>query len=179
VSIRLPYGTYKGATHSDSSPMVMCELRMDLNEEGARLRIATGEHVEDDLIEHNELVDMTPEQIAREFNDGTDISGVIGMQIDEIDEEGVRFLLLREMTDAEVEEANREREPGEPIASAIDFNRLIIRGLPGEEVFGYSMLFTPEQVEAGCFDRFLARLTAEAGEGMFPRIEYDGKPKPE
>jgi hypothetical protein len=164
-------GVYKGFTWSDDAPQVVCEMDVILDDLLLTLRIATGTRILMPVsVRRSEIRDLRREEIAAHYNEGADIEGIVGI---ELGEGGIHLLLLREPTD---EEVNADLEPGEEPILASDVNRILVLGLPGEEAFGHSMLFTPEQVHAGTFDRAVALTEQQLGKGTIPRIANNGKP---
>jgi hypothetical protein len=163
-------GTYRGFTWSDDAPQVMCEMEVVIDDAALTLRIATGTRIITDSVPRSQLRDLTRDEIAAHYKDGADIEGIVGITLGE---DGIHLLLTREVTD---EEANADLEPGDEPIPASDISRIIVMGMAGEEAFGPSNLFLPEQVAAGAFDRAVAHVERQLGEGTVPRLALGGKP---
>lgn len=164
-------GVYKGFTWSDDAPQVVCELEVSIDDLLVTLRIATGTRIIAPLsVPRAQIRDLTHDEITAYYLDGADIDGIVGI---ELGQTGIRLLLLREPTD---EEINADLEPGEEPIAATEVIRITVLGLPGEEAFGHSMLFTPEQVKAGTFDRAVAHTEKTLGAHSIPLIANGGLP---
>jgi hypothetical protein len=162
--MQLPNGTYRGLTWTDESPSVMGEMEVVIDDTSFHMRIATGLELITDSLPRSEVRDITTDEVAAHFNEGSDITDVVGVQVGH---DGVVLLRLAD-PDNLLGLSDEEREESR------DAPRVMVLGMTGAEVFGPSLLFTPSQVEAGLFDRCLAGIQAELGRNAVPLIAHNG-----
>jgi hypothetical protein len=162
--VQLPNGTYRGFTWTDESPSAMGEMKVVIDGTGLHLRIATGLKLITESVTLPEVRDLTTDEVVAHFKESSDTTDVVGVQIGH---NGVVLLYLADpdkllgLSDEEKEESR-------------DAPRVVVRGMAGEEGFGPSYLYTPDQVEAGLFDRCLAAIQAELGQHAVPLIADGG-----
>lgn len=174
---RFVRGVYRGFTWSGNSPVLQSEMELIITDKDLEFRFAVDIEDLDDMLRGSiplsEILDLTPAEIADDLNKfaglvkGADIKGIVGIALRE---GGFHLLLWPESTE---EEVNADVEPGEEWVRAIDEPRVRVFGMPTQEEYGHSFLFTPDQVAAGAFDREVARIALEYGnENLLPRLKY-------
>jgi len=151
--MHLPNGTYRGLTPTDESPSALGEMEVVIDDRNVSLRIATGLEIVTDSVPRSEVKDLTHDEVVAQFNEGADITDVVGIKLGD---DGVILLLL-------ADPANLRGLSGEGREESRNAARVVVRGMFGEEAFGPSHLFTPQQVEAGLFDQALTAIEAEVG----------------
>lgn len=167
------YGTYRGFTFTDESGVALGELCVVLGPGTITQTIATGRGLELDVIDIAEMREMTADEIAAEFDEGADTTGVRGIihveaTPDTIDEyQHLLFFGAYKGTGEVMENGEIDEDATEQV---------LVRGMFGEEAFGPSILFTPAQVLAGDFESAVTAIETEARlPGSIPRINNGGR----
>jgi hypothetical protein len=153
-----PNGTYRGFSPTDESGIGLGELELVINDDTLSYHFATGLKVHSEEAPRLELRQLEPHEVAERFNPEANIAGITGYVLNE---DGAILLLLAETPEA----------PETPRA-------LLLRFVSDEidAIFGPTVLFTPEQVEAGYFDQTIAEIEAQQGDiGVIPRLANNGK----
>lgn len=160
-------GTYLGFTWSSDSSIGLAEFEAVITDDRLDFRMATGTSIHTDGMDAVHIKELSRQEIAEHFNDGTDVQTIRGVKLGE---SGVVMLLLAEPDEAAKQAiVNEGGLPG-------DINRIVVLGLPNDYGFDHSMLALPEQVAAGTHERNITNLEANFGKGVFPRLALDGKP---
>ena len=152
-------GTYLGFAPTDESDAGVGELEVVFDDEIIRFRAATGLEVDTEEIPRSELRKMSIEELSGAF-------GVAASDLDDvtafmIGDDGPIFV-----------SASPDQE--EPNMSGIAIFRLY--GEDIDAIFGPSILFTPEQIAAGQFDRAIESIETEHGDpGAIPRLANNGQ----
>ena len=145
------FGTYTGLSPTDESKIAMGEIEVTINEQGLKIRHATGLTINDETVPLEQVRKLTEDELRSQFNANSDAhTRVDGFQIGE----GTTLLFYR--------------EPSE------DDARLIVRLDEFVEMLGITMLYDEEQVANGAFDRLIEGATEQVGPYPFPRLEYGG-----
>jgi hypothetical protein len=148
-------GKYLGISPTEESPCAYGEAEFTLNDETFSLRRATVQRIVT-IMEgpRSDLIELMAGEISVHFRDGADIRGISGLRYGE---SGVILLLFPDVPGYE------------------DTCRMLILGLPGAVAFGPSRFFTPDQIAAGSFDRFVANVDETIGPNAIPRLADEGR----
>lgn len=148
-------GTYLGIGPSIASRVESGEAELVISDETVTMRLATGVNVVTVFdVPRSALVELSTSEIASHYRPGADINGIIAWRIGET---GHIMLLLADLPGSE-EDA-----------------RMIVLGLPEEDVFDPASLFTPAQVAAGCHTRALTMFDAAVAPFSVPRLVRNGR----
>lgn len=151
-------GTYRGFSPTDESGVGLGELEVVIDDDTISYRLATGREIMRDEVSRSLLRQMTADEVAGLFKEGADITGATAYMLGDA---GAIFLFLAEKPDVPA-----------------DVIRVVLLRFAGEEVdavFGPCHLFTPDQVVAGHFDRYLVDIEAAQGDpGVIPRLANGG-----
>ena len=150
-------GTYKGFSATDESGIALGELEIIVDDETVSFRFATGLEVASDEAPRSLLRKMSTDEVAALFEPDADVATVTAHMLGD---DGAILLFLDKV----------EEDPGA-------YHTLLLRFVSSEidAIFGPTILFTPEQVEAGYFDKALEALeNAQGDPGVVPRIANNG-----
>jgi|TARA_B100002003_G_scaffold250672_1_gene290926 hypothetical protein len=140
------YGTYKGFSPSDASPVSVGELEIKLNKDSMQLRMATGLEIR---TAEKQLADAKPlsrDYISQLYREGNkNIDRTVGFEVD-----GMQYIFLKDPKRKE-------------------FALLRIGGM--SDSLGPTILYNSKQVEDGVYKRALRK----CGGKYVPSLESDGK----
>ena len=144
------YGTYRGFSPTDESPIAMGELELSLSHDLVEARMATGLKIESDSFPTQMLSPMSKAEIYSEFLDGSSVAKrTVGFSVD-----GIRYLFVPNAKDDEL--------------------GLIIRGGLGD-FLGPTILFSPAQIERGLYDKTVEEIEKGFGGKCIPTLALDGR----
>lgn len=151
-------GVYMGFSPTDESGVVRGELEFTINDQWVKMRFATGLEIEEEKFPRQNLRQMTPGEIADCLVEDADDSFIQAGYTCGPD-------LLTLLFCNEFEEY--------PEAARVLVLRFVSDDIDG--IFGVTVLFTPEQVEAGLYADAVKQLEAEANDpGVLPRLSNGG-----
>jgi hypothetical protein len=150
-------GTYRGFSPTDESGVCLGELEVVVSDETVDFRFATGLTIESESMPRALFRRLATEDIAGLYKEGTDIKGIVGYRVGE---DGAIFLISK-----------AHDTPEAPQVLVLNFISEEI-----DVIFGYTYLYTPDQVKAGHFDRAVVTIETEQGDpGVLPRLENGGR----
>jgi hypothetical protein len=150
------FGTYVGLCPTDESKIAMGEIELTINEQGLKIRHATGITINEETASLSEVRKLSEDEVRAQYNEGSDLyKGIDGFQIGE----GAILLFTREL------------EKNSP--------RLIVRLGEFIEILGITVLFDQKQIENGVFEEVVENATKQVGAFPFPRLEYNGLHEPQ
>lgn len=146
-------GTYLGFSPTDESAVVMGEMEIVISHENIAVRMATGLKIETDTTNPADFISMTSEEVQAEFNSR---SAIVDRTVGFRTENGhPKLLFLKDAADDEL--------------------GLIVRTGGMGEMLGPTVLFSPDQVARGDFDKAVSEIEKNAGKGVLPRLRNNGK----
>lgn len=149
------HGTYLGLTPTDESGIGAGEIEITFGDEALTFRLATGLEILSEEMPRALLRELTVDELAEFFIPEADLTEVLGYILDE---DGPIFLCLA--PDPDFPEAH---------------HTLVLQFGIGA-FMGPTILFTPEQVQAGYFEAAVKALEDEQGDpGAVPRLVNNGR----
>lgn len=152
---KMENGTYRGFAYTDGSGATVGELELVVDDDLLGYRFATGLEIRSEQAPRSELRELDPDEVAAHFRHGVNTVGTTGYILNK---EDIVFLVLPDAGD--------------------DAARVMVLRFGGQEVYdllGPALLFTPDQVQNGCFERVLNEIEAEYGDGVVPRLADNGE----
>lgn len=158
-------GVYMGFSPTDESDVVRGELELTIDDQWVTTRFATGFEIEEEKFPRENLRQMTLNEIAARLGiDDTDAVSRLVKAGYTCGPDLMTLILCRE--DSE----EYKEYPGAAFVLVLDFVSDEI-----DEIFGPTILFTPEQVAAGHYAEAVENLEAEVNDpGVLPRLSNDG-----
>jgi len=149
------YGTYRGFSPTDESPVGMGELEVSIIPGTMKVRHATGLEIDEGKIPLSKFFSMTREELSTVYQEGSEyLDKSVGFSIN-----GIQYLFI-------------------PNASDEEFG-LIIRGNEMADILGPTILHSPSQIQRGIYDKAASELNDqfpdEFPRGCFPTLDTDGR----
>jgi hypothetical protein len=144
------YGVYRGFAPTDESPIAMGELEITIDEAALKLRMATGLKIDSDEVPLYNLELMTKDDMREVYQEGSPfIDKSVGFKY-----RCIKFVFLP--------------NPGDDIG-------LLVRGNEMADMLGPTVLWNPEQVGRGLYQKACEDLEKAEGPGCFPTLAANGR----
>lgn len=151
-------GIYRGFSPTDESGVGLGELEITFETDVVKRRFATGLEIWSDEIPRSFLRELSTEELALQFMEDAELSGVNGYTLTE---DGPIFILLPEV-------------PDHPEACTIIVRRPF--GDDMSDMLGPTFLFNPDQVAGGHFQVAWDQIEAlQEDVGVIPRLSNNGE----
>ena len=160
------FGTFTGLSPTDESKIAMGEIEVVINEDGLKVRHATGLVINEEAIPLEDIRKLTDAEVRQQFKENSsEHERVDGFQVTE---EGAVLLFWR----------NPLKERGFWLWRKPAQARLVVRLGEFIETLGVTQLYDESQVANGDFEHVVKNVTRRVGAYPFPRIQYGGLHEP-